>query len=71
MAPLIFRMAFTLLHWRVQVAVGMSIQPAGPVEGEVVLEDVPQLRTYRLWHAWQLVVERCRASSATAQEVGS
>jgi len=69
MAPLIFKRAFTLLRWRVQVAVGVSIQPVGLVEGEVLLEDLPQLRTYRLWHAWQRVVERRRERMQAGQEL--
>jgi hypothetical protein len=67
--PLIFARAFTLLGRRVQVAVGITVRATTPVEGEVVLEDVPQLRTYRLWHDWQRAVARRREGAQASQEL--
>lgn len=69
MGPLIFARAFTLLGRRVQVAVGMRLQAVGPLEGEVVSEDLPQLRTYRLWHDWQRAVARRREDERARQEL--
>jgi hypothetical protein len=69
MGPLIFARAFTLVGRRVQVAVGMSIGAEGPVEGEVVLEDLPQLRTYRLWHDWQRAVAHRRDRPESREEL--
>ena len=69
MGPLIFRVDFRLLRWRVQAAVGLSVCAVMPVEGEVVPERLPRLRTHRLWHDWQRAAARRRARTEASERL--
>jgi hypothetical protein len=51
--PLILRVDFTVFRWRVQAAVGVAVDKAVPVEGEVIPDGAPRLPGGRLWEAWQ------------------
>ena len=71
MGPLILRIDFTVLRRRVQAAFGLSVRAVAPVEGEVVPEGLPRLRTYRLWHDWQRAVARRSEQARAGRKVDS
>ncbi len=68
MGPLIFMKDFTLLRRRVQLALGISILRVEPVEGEVIPDGLPQLRSHELWEIWQKVREHRQAQWAARQK---
>lgn len=64
MEPLILRVDFSVFRRRVQAAVGVAVDEAVPVEGEVISDGAPELPGGRLWEAWQRARRRAHWQAA-------